>query len=111
MRTNNLRPVVVVVVVVSNDMFETLFWPVFFLELCVYTIFVVVVIQISRTEQFLIDLTDTDNNIDALEDTRDVVDQSTLDPKPFGFSGVFIFSEQVRFDGTCGKSHSCVVSR
>lgn len=50
--------------------------------------------QISRTELFLIDLTDVDNNVDALEDVRDVVDQSALEPKPFGFSAVFIFTEQ-----------------
>ena len=44
--------------------------------------------QISRSSLYLIDLTDTDKNIDALEGTRDVVDQSALDPEPFGFSGV-----------------------
>lgn len=51
--------------------------------------------QISRTESYLIDLTDTTNNIDALEDARDVVEASTLDPEPFAFSSVFIFTEQV----------------
>lgn len=52
------------------------------------------VIEISRSLTFLIDLTTTDNNIDALQDARDVVDLSTLDPKPFEFSPVFIFTEQ-----------------
>lgn len=37
---------------------------------------------------------DTTNNVDALHDTRDVADQSTLDPQPFGFSTVFLFTEQ-----------------
>ena len=32
--------------------------------------------------------------IDALKQTRDVIDQSTLDPEPFGFSSVFVFTEQ-----------------
>ena len=43
---------------------------------------------------YLIDVVDTTSSVDALEDTRDVVDQSTLDPKPFGFSGSFVFTEQ-----------------
>lgn len=51
--------------------------------------------QISRSNVFLIDLTDTQNNIDALQDARDVIDESTLDPEPFEYSPVFIFSEQV----------------
>ena len=37
---------------------------------------------------FLIDLTDTTKNVDALEGSRDVVDESALDPKPFAYSGV-----------------------
>lgn len=44
---------------------------------------------------YLIHLTNTDNNVDALEDSRDVVEASSLDQKPFAFSGVFIFTEQV----------------
>lgn len=44
---------------------------------------------------YLIDLTTTQNNVEALKDARDVVDQSTLDPEPFAFSGVFIYTEQV----------------
>ena len=40
------------------------------------------------------DIVSTEENVDALEDTRDVVDQSTLDPEPFGFSSVFVFTEQ-----------------
>ena len=37
---------------------------------------------------FLINLVDTDNNVDALLDTREVSDQSTLDPQPFVHSDV-----------------------
>ena len=44
--------------------------------------------QISRSEMYLIDLTDTTKNVDALEGSRDVVEGSSLDPKPFAFSGV-----------------------
>ena len=40
------------------------------------------------------DVTDTDSSVDALEDTRDVTEQSALDPEPFGFSSVFVFVEQ-----------------
>ncbi|CAN0510355.1 unnamed protein product [Ectocarpus sp. 12 AP-2014] len=43
---------------------------------------------------YLVNLVDTENNVDALRDTRDVADQSTLDPQPFAYSGVFVFSEQ-----------------
>lgn len=50
--------------------------------------------QISRSQLYLIDLIETNDNVDALHDTRDVMDQSTLDPEPFGFSGVFVFTEQ-----------------
>lgn len=49
---------------------------------------------------FLVDQTDTSNQIDTLEDTRDVVDQSTLDPAPFGFHGVSAGTKRVR--GVCG---------
>ncbi|CAN0345752.1 unnamed protein product, partial [Ectocarpus sp. 8 AP-2014] len=41
------------------------------------------IIKISRSEMYLINLVDTDNNVDALRDTREVADQSTLDPQPF----------------------------
>ena len=51
-------------------------------------------VQISRSLLFLVDMVDTEENVRALEDTRDVIDQSTLDPEPFGFSGVFVFTEQ-----------------
>ncbi|CBJ26527.1 conserved unknown protein [Ectocarpus siliculosus] len=51
-------------------------------------------IKISRSEMFLINLVDTDNNLDALLDTREVSDQSTLDPQPFAYSDVFGFTEQ-----------------
>lgn len=37
---------------------------------------------------------DTASNIDALQDTREVVAQSTLDPEPFGYSEIFVFTEQ-----------------
>lgn len=37
---------------------------------------------------------DTASNIDALYDTRDVTDLSTLDPEPFGFSTIFLSTEQ-----------------
>ncbi|CAN0424969.1 unnamed protein product, partial [Ectocarpus sp. 8 AP-2014] len=43
---------------------------------------------------YLINLVDTDNNVDALEDTREVADQSTLDPQPFAYSDMFLFAEQ-----------------
>ncbi len=39
---------------------------------------------------YLIDLTDTTKNIDALEGTREVAQQSALDPDLFGFSGVSV---------------------
>lgn len=39
---------------------------------------------------YLIDLTDTTKNVDALEGSRDVVEQSPLDPEPFAYSGVSI---------------------
>lgn len=52
--------------------------------------------KISRTEVFLVGLTDSEKNVDALMDVRDVVGESTLDPEPFGFSYLFIFVEQVR---------------
>eukprot|EP00752_Nemacystus_decipiens_P008590 g7670.t1 len=50
-------------------------------------------ILISRSDLYLIDLTDTTKNVDALKGSRDVVDETALDPKPFAFSGVFVFSE------------------
>lgn len=50
--------------------------------------------QISRSRIFLVDILDTDSNIDAIKQTRGVIDESTLDPKPFGFSKIFIFTEQ-----------------
>ncbi|CAN0269125.1 unnamed protein product, partial [Ascophyllum nodosum] len=51
-------------------------------------------VEISRSWLFLVDVTDTDSSVDALEDTRDVTEQSALDPEPFGFSSVFVFVEQ-----------------
>ncbi|CAM9765761.1 unnamed protein product, partial [Scytosiphon promiscuus] len=51
-------------------------------------------IEISRTTMYLIDLTSTENGIQALKDSRKVVGESTLDPQPLAFSGYFIFSEQ-----------------
>lgn len=57
--------------------------------------------QISRTAAFLVNLTSADKNIDALEDVRDVAGASSLDPKPFAFSAVFIFTEQVRRRSWC----------
>ncbi|CAM9359742.1 unnamed protein product, partial [Ectocarpus fasciculatus] len=51
-------------------------------------------IKISRSEMYLVNLVDTENNLDALRDTREVADQSTLDPQPFAYSEVFGFSEQ-----------------
>lgn len=45
-------------------------------------------LQISRTDLYLIDQTDTTKNVDALEGTRDIVEESALEPEPFGFSGV-----------------------
>ncbi|CBJ26534.1 conserved unknown protein [Ectocarpus siliculosus] len=52
------------------------------------------IIKISRSEMYLINLVDTDKNVDVLRDTREVADQSTLDPQPFAYSAVFLFSEQ-----------------
>ncbi|CAM9899558.1 unnamed protein product, partial [Ectocarpus sp. 12 AP-2014] len=51
-------------------------------------------IKISRSEMYLINLVDTDNKVDALEDTREVADQSTLDPQTFAYSDMFLFAEQ-----------------
>ncbi|CAM9737467.1 unnamed protein product [Ectocarpus sp. 13 AM-2016] len=51
-------------------------------------------IKKSRSEMFLINLVDTENNLDALRDTREVADRSTLVPQPFAYSAVFGFSEQ-----------------
>ena len=45
-------------------------------------------VQVSRTDLYLVDLTDTTKNVDALEGSRDVVGESSLDPKPFAYSGV-----------------------
>lgn len=45
-------------------------------------------LQMSRTDLFLVDQTDTTKMIDTLEDTRDIMGESTLDPEPFAFSGV-----------------------
>lgn len=53
-----------------------------------YLYYVMWGVQISRTELYLIDLTDTTKNVDALEGSRDVVDESSLDPTPFAYSGV-----------------------
>lgn len=39
----------------------------------------------------MIDLTDTTNNVDALEGARDAADRSALDPKPFAYSGVRMY--------------------
>eukprot|EP00904_Undaria_pinnatifida_P008217 jgi/Undpi1/4525/HiC_scaffold_18.g07879.m1 len=51
-------------------------------------------IQISRSRLYLIDLVDTVSNIDALQDTREVVGESTLYPRPFGHAEIFVFTEQ-----------------
>lgn len=51
-------------------------------------------VQISRSWLFLVDIVDTDSNMDAIKQTRDVIDESTLDPDPFGFSYVFVYIEQ-----------------
>ncbi|CBN79517.1 conserved unknown protein [Ectocarpus siliculosus] len=51
-------------------------------------------IKISRSDMFLVGLTDTEKNVDALRGTREVVDQSALDPAPFAYSEVFVSSEQ-----------------
>lgn len=59
-------------------------------------VFIASLPQISRSTMFLVGLTDTQPYIDSLMDVRDVADQSELDPKPFGFSFVFIYVEQVR---------------
>ncbi|CAM9459613.1 unnamed protein product, partial [Scytosiphon promiscuus] len=51
-------------------------------------------IEISRTDMYLIDQTETTKMIDALEGTRDIVGESTIEPEPFGYSGLFIYTEQ-----------------
>eukprot|EP00903_Cladosiphon_okamuranus_P022061 g20288.t1 len=51
-------------------------------------------ILISRTEMFLIDLTDTNKQVDAMLGSRDVMDESTLDPESFAYATVFVFIEQ-----------------
>lgn len=50
--------------------------------------------KISRSRLYLIDLVDTVSNIDALQDTREVVGESTLYPRPFGHAEIFVFTEQ-----------------
>lgn len=62
--------------------------------------------QISRTWLSLIDQTTTDKNIAALEDAREVTDDSGLEPKPFPFSAVFIFTEQVQVTSSTVCVHS-----
>lgn len=56
--------------------------------------------QICRSGMFLVDQTKTSKQIDTLEDTRDVIDQSTLEPEPFGFHSVSASTKRVR--GVCG---------
>ena len=51
--------------------------------------------QISRTEVFLTGIFDTDTRVDSLLDARDVADKSNLQPKPFAFTTIFVFIEQV----------------
>lgn len=51
--------------------------------------------QISRSEVFLVDIVLASDSVTALRDSRDVVGHSALDTKPFAFSTVFIFVEQV----------------
>ena len=53
--------------------------------------------QISRTEVFLTGIIDTDARVDSLLDARDVANQSDLQPKPFAFTTIFIFVEQVYY--------------
>lgn len=52
--------------------------------------------QISRSRMYLVGIVDSEKSMDALMDVRDVVGASSLDPKPFEFSNLFIFVEQVR---------------
>lgn len=52
--------------------------------------------QISRTQSFLLDHTTSANNVEAILNVRDVLRASTIEPKPFAFSTVFIFTEQVQ---------------
>lgn len=49
----------------------------------------------SRSGVFLIDVSATENKVDALMDARDVVDQSAIDPQPFAFSELFVYTELV----------------
>lgn len=50
--------------------------------------------KISRSKLYLIDLVDTASNIEALQDTQEVVGQSSLEIEPFGYSEIFVFTEQ-----------------
>ena len=50
--------------------------------------------KISRSKLYLIDLVGTKNNTNALKDARKVVEQSALEPEPFGYSEIFVFTEQ-----------------
>lgn len=49
----------------------------------------------SCTTTYLINQTSTQNLIDALLDARAVVGASSLDPKPFAFTNLFMLTEQV----------------
>lgn len=52
--------------------------------------------QMSKSEMYLVDLTETEHKVDAILDARSVISRSSLEPAPFAFSTVFIFVEQVR---------------
>lgn len=45
---------------------------------------------------YLVNVTDSEKSVDAMEDARDVIGRSTLDPEPFSSAALFIYAEQVR---------------
>lgn len=51
--------------------------------------------QMSKSEMYLVDLTETAYRVDAILDARSVLSRTSLSPAPFAFSSVFIFVEQV----------------
>lgn len=51
--------------------------------------------QMSKSEMYLVDLTETAYRVDAILDARSVLSRTSLAPEPFAFSSVFIFVEQV----------------
>lgn len=49
----------------------------------------------SFSKMFIVDLVNTETRINALEEGREVLALSPLEPEPFVSSGVFLYIEQV----------------